>query len=88
MEMNFPAIQDSCYTSSMSDWFKNLDHLLLAAIVGVVSIGVSFIGDMSRNVQQMAASIQELNVRMGQVSDTMRDHEMRIRDVEKKTTRR
>jgi len=61
---------------------KNLNHLLLALIIGVVSLGVSFIGDMSRNVQQMAQSVHELNTRMGQVSDTMKDHEQRLRYVE------
>lgn len=67
---------------------KNIDHLMLAAIVGVVSLGVSFIGDMARNIQQMATSIQELNVRMSDVSDRIRDHEDRIRSVEKHNTRR
>ena len=61
---------------------KNLNHLLLAMIIGVVSLGVSFIGDMSRNMQQMAQSVHELNTRMGQVSDTMKDHEQRLRYVE------
>lgn len=65
------------------DLHKSLNHLLLALVIGVVSLGVSFIGEMSKNTQQMAASIQELNVRMGQVSDTMRDHEFRLREVEK-----
>jgi methyl-accepting chemotaxis protein len=65
------------------DLHKNLNHLLLAAVIGVVSLGVSFIGDMSRNLQNMAQSIHELNSRMGQVSDTMKDHEFRIREIEK-----
>ena len=61
---------------------KNLNHLLLALIIGVVSLGVSFIGDMSRNMQEIAKSVNELSTRMSQVSDTMKDHEYRIRQVE------
>lgn len=62
---------------------KHISQLLLALIIGVVSLGVSFIGDMSRNMQQIAVSVHELNARMGQVSDTMKDHEDRLREVEK-----
>lgn len=58
---------------------------MLALIIGVASLGVSFIGDMSRNIQIMAASVEQLNIRMATVSDTMKDHEIRIRDVEKNT---
>jgi hypothetical protein len=61
----------------------NINHLFLALIIGVASLGVSFIGDMSKNIQNMAASVEQLNVRMAAVSDTMKDHEVRLRDVEK-----
>jgi hypothetical protein len=40
---------------------------------------------MSKNIQIMAASVEQLNIRMATVSDTMKDHEVRIRDVEKNT---
>lgn len=66
------------------DLTKNVNHLLLALIVGIVSLGVSFIGDMAKNIQDMAISIQELNMKMGQVSDTMRDHELRLRNIEQR----
>lgn len=64
---------------------KLADHasqLMLALIIGIVSFGVSYIGDIAKNTQNLAVAIQELNVRMSQVSDTMRDHEERIRVVE------
>jgi hypothetical protein len=64
---------------------ENINHLMLALIIGVASLGVSFIGDMSKNIQIMAASVEQLNIRMATVSDTMKDHEVRIRDVEKNT---
>ena len=64
------------------DLHKNLNHLLLALIIGIVSLGVSFIGDMSKNMQNIANSVQELNVQMRQVIDTMKDHEIRLRQVE------
>ena len=67
------------------DLAKNLNHLLLAMIIGVVSLGVGFIGDMAKNIQDMAKSVQELNMKMGQVSDTMRDHEYRLREIERKS---
>ena len=64
---------------------ENINHLMLALIIGVASLGVSFIGDMSKNLQSMAASVEQLNIRMAAVSDTMKDHEVRIRDIEKNT---
>jgi hypothetical protein len=68
----------------MNKLHENVNHLMLALIIGVVSLGVSFIGDMSKNIQNMAASVEQLNTKMGQVNDTMRDHEFRLRDLEKK----
>lgn len=57
-------------------------QLLLTAIIGVVSIGVSFVGDLSRNIQVMSISVQELNVKMGQIASVIADHEARIRTIE------
>jgi methyl-accepting chemotaxis protein len=68
----------------MNKLHENINHLMLALIIGVASLGVSFIGDMSKNISNMAASIEQLNTKMGQVSETMRDHEFRLRDLEKK----
>lgn len=66
----------------MDKIIHSLNQLLLAAVIGVVSLGVSFIADMSRNIQAMASSVQELNVRMAQISDIAKDHELRIRNIE------
>lgn len=55
----------------------NLIHnLFLAAIIGIVGKGVTFAGEISRN-------LQELNIKMAQMIDVTRDHETRIREVEK-----
>ena len=61
---------------------KIIEQLLLAAIIGVASIGVSFIGDMSKNMQLMSISVQELNVKMGQITLAISDHEVRLRTIE------
>lgn len=62
--------------------YKIIEQLLLAAIIGVASIGVSFIGDMSKNMQLMSISVQELNVKMGQITLAISDHEVRLRTIE------
>lgn len=67
---------------------ENINHLLLALIIGVASVSVSYIGEISKNLQSMAISIQELNVRMGQVSDSLHDHEHRLRAIEQTNKRR
>lgn len=59
-----------------------IQQLLLAAIIGVVSVGVSFVGDLSKNIKVMSVSVQELNVKMGQVFDMIKDHEVRLRSIE------
>lgn len=61
---------------------ENINHLVLVMIVGVTSIAVSYIGDIAKSMQLMALSIQELNVKMGSVSESVRDHEARIRLME------
>ena len=68
---------------------ENINHLVLVMIVGVTSIAVSYIGDIAKSMQLMALSIQELNVKMGSVSESVRDHESRLRSIEnQKSTRR
>lgn len=61
---------------------ENINHLVLVMIVGVTSIAVSYIGDIAKSMQLMALSIQELNVKMGSVSESVKDHEARIRLME------
>jgi hypothetical protein len=69
----------------MKQMHENVNHLMLALIVGIASLGVSFIGDMSANLQAMAVSVHELNAKMGDIIETTKDHEARIRAVEKQT---
>ena len=77
----------------ISDKIKSMDmektfyNLMMAALIGIGGVAVSFIGDMSRNLQSLTVSVKELNERMSQVSDTMKDHELRLRDVENKQRR-
>jgi hypothetical protein len=68
----------------MKQLHENINHLMIALIIGIVSIGVSFIGEMSKNIQSMAGNIQELSTKLGQINEVMKDHEVRIRDIEKK----
>lgn len=60
----------------------NINHLLIALVIAIVSVGVSFIGDMSKNIQTMAVNIQELSTKLGQINEVMKDHETRIRVIE------
>lgn len=69
---------------------ESINQLLMALIIGVVSLGVSFMGDLSKNVQSMTlslesckASIQELNYKIGQVFSMASDHEARLRELER-----
>jgi hypothetical protein len=68
----------------MKQLHENINHLMLVLVIGIVSLGVSFIGDMSKNLQAMAGTIQELSTKLGQINEIMKDHELRIRDIEKK----
>lgn len=70
--------------NSMKQLHENINHLMIALIIGIVSIGVSFIGEMSKNIQSMAGNIQELSTKLGQINEVMKDHEVRIREIEKK----
>ncbi len=69
---------------SMKQLHDNINHLMLVLVIGIVSLGVSFIGDMSKNLQNMTGTIQELSTKLGQINEIMKDHELRIRDIEKK----
>lgn len=61
---------------------ESVNQLVLVLIVGVISKAVSYIADIAKSMQVMALSIQELNVKMGLVSESVRDHETRIRNIE------
>lgn len=60
---------------------KDLIHnLFLAAIIAIVSKGVNFAGEINQN-------LQELNIKMAQMIDVTKDHEARIRQIEKILTK-
>lgn len=63
---------------------ESINQLMLALIVGVATIAVSYVSDISRNLQIMATSVEQLNLKMSQVYDTVRDHETRLRSMEGK----
>lgn len=66
---------------------KLIQQLLLTATVAVCGLGVTFIREMSGNLQSLTWSVQELNAKMSQVYDVMKDHEQRLRVVETKSRR-
>jgi hypothetical protein len=53
----------------------HIDQALLAAIAGALSVGVKLMSNM-------VVSIKELNLRIGTIIDTIKDHEQRLRVVE------
>jgi hypothetical protein len=61
-----------------------VQQLLLTAIIGVVSLGVSFIGELSKGVQVLTLSVQELNLKIDRNTWVISDHEVRLRVVETK----
>jgi len=66
----------------------NVNQLLLIFIVTVFSIITSYIADIAKSTQTLSLSVQELNIRMGQTTDLLKDHEFRIRAVENNTQKR
>ena len=61
---------------------ENINHLVLVMIIGVVSIAVSKMDNMAQSLQTISMSVQELNVKMGWAIDAIKDHELRLRDME------
>jgi hypothetical protein len=67
----------------MEDLYPYISNLAMPALVGVVSLGVSFIRDMAKNIQAMTISVQELNLKISNVNEAVDDHEARLRVVER-----
>lgn len=61
---------------------KHVQNMLTASIIGIAGLAVSHMSEMSRNIQVMTVSIQELNTRMGHFDGMMKDHELRLREIE------
>ena len=72
----------------MNKLLDNVNQLLLIFIVTVFSIITSYIADIAKSTQTLSLSVQELNIRMGQTTDLLKDHEFRIRAVENNTQKR
>lgn len=67
---------------------EHIIQLLLAGIMGVVSMGVSHIQDLTKQVQTIAVVLNETraenSVRFNQHDFILRDHEARVRTLESK----
>ena len=57
------------------------NNVLLAVIAGAISYGVK---EGVRELASMVTSVKELNIKMGSVLETVKDHEQRLRVVEVK----
>lgn len=61
---------------------ENINHLVLVLIIGVVSLAVSKMDNIAQSLQVISMSVQELNVKVGWTIDGLKDHELRLRDIE------
>lgn len=57
---------------------KHVEYIFLAAIVGLGGLAVNYIANISENVHKMTVIVQV-------VSESVKDHEMRIRELEKES---
>jgi hypothetical protein len=57
---------------------QHINEAMLTIIAGALSMGVKYL-------HVLVLSIKELNLKMSQIVETIRDHETRIRVVESKT---
>ena len=62
---------------------KHIEYFFLALIVGAVGTGVTYIGRMSENIQQMTISVQLLAEKLTNIDKIAQDHEVRIREIER-----
>lgn len=60
---------------------KHVEYIFLSAIIGLGGLAVNYIATMSENIHKMTVSMQV-------VSDVVKDHENRIRDLEKFQSKR
>lgn len=69
---------------------EHIVQLLLAGIMGVVSMGVGHIKDLTRQVQTIAVVLNETraenSIRFNHNDNILRDHESRLRYIESKKT--
>lgn len=61
---------------------KHLEYFFLSMIIGTISIGVSYVAEMSKNIQSMTVAVQILSEKLTAVDRLAQDHESRIRHIE------
>jgi len=61
---------------------ENINHLVLVMIIGVVSLAVTKMDNIAQSLQVISMSVQELNVKVGWTIDGLKDHELRLREIE------
>ena len=68
---------------------EHLSQLLLAMIMGIISLGVSYMRDMAKEIQTISSTVSESRAESGlkfnNLYDIVKDHEGRIRIIEKHT---
>lgn len=67
---------------------RYMEQILLAGIIGGLSMGVKYIARISDNVEQMTVAIQLLTEKLSNVDKLAQDHETRLRLLERQHPRR
>jgi len=64
------------------EYRKHVDYFFRMAVIGAVGLAISYMSEMSKNIQTMAISFQVLSERILVMDKTTQDHELRIRTLE------
>lgn len=59
------------------NYVRHVEYIFLTAIIGLGAFAVNYMASMAENIHKMTISMQV-------VSDVVKDHELRLRDLEKK----
>ena len=74
------------------EFHKNVNHLMLAGIIGAMSIGLNYAQKIASKVEIISEAVIESKatnqLRFAQIFETLTDHEGRIRVCEKLNTQR
>jgi formate/nitrite transporter FocA (FNT family) len=63
---------------------KYFEQFLLSALMGGLSMGVTYLAKLSNNVEQMTIAIQLLAEKLSNIDKLAQDHESRLRSLEKR----
>jgi hypothetical protein len=73
------------------DYKKIIEYLLLSAITGIAGTVSRYISKMNESLERLTSVVQETNIRLeavhewrGETAQTLSDHELRLRECEKK----